>query len=68
MISGTAAAGLSGLGPFDDVRITHGGDGTIEVITGAASIGQGVETVMAQICADGLGTGLDRIRVIYGRR
>jgi carbon-monoxide dehydrogenase large subunit len=50
------------------VRITHGGDGTIEVITGAASIGRGVETVMAQICADGLGTGLDRIRVIYGRR
>src|SRR6266850_7710006 len=57
----------SGLGPFDDVRITLGGDGTIEVITGAASIGQGVETVMAQICADGLGTGLDRIRVIHGQ-
>jgi CO/xanthine dehydrogenase Mo-binding subunit len=33
----------------------------------AASIGQGVETVMAQICADGLGTGLDRIRVIHGQ-
>jgi CO/xanthine dehydrogenase Mo-binding subunit len=57
----------SGLGPFDDVRITLGSDGTIEVITGAASIGQGVETVMAQICADGLGTGLDRIRVIHGQ-
>ena len=57
----------SGLGPFDDVRITLGGDGIIEVITGAASIGQGVETVMAQICADGLGTGLDRIRVIHGQ-
>jgi len=57
----------SGLGPFDDVRITVGGDGTIEVITGAASIGQGVETVMAQICADGLGTGLDHIRVIHGQ-
>jgi aerobic carbon-monoxide dehydrogenase large subunit len=36
-------------------------------ITGAASIGQGVETVLAQICADGLGTGLDRIRVIHGQ-
>jgi carbon-monoxide dehydrogenase large subunit len=46
----------SGLGPFDDVRITLGGDGTIEVITGAVSIGQGVETVMAQFCADGLGS------------
>jgi carbon-monoxide dehydrogenase large subunit len=48
------------------VRITLGGDGTIEVITCAASVGQGVETVLAQICADGLGTGLDRIRVIHG--
>ncbi len=57
----------SGLGPFDDVRITLSGDGTIEVITGAASIGQGVETVLAQICADGLGTGMDRIRVIHGQ-
>ena len=57
----------SGLGPFDDVRITLDGNGTIEVITGAASIGQGVETVMAQICADGLGTGLDHIRVIHGQ-
>ena len=48
-------------------RITLGGDGTIEGITGAASVGQGVETVLAQICADGLGTGLDRIRVIHGQ-
>jgi carbon-monoxide dehydrogenase large subunit len=57
----------SGLGPFDDVRIVLGGDGTIEVITGAASLGQGVETVMAQICADGLGIGLDRIAVTHGQ-
>ena len=27
----------------------------VEVVTGAASVGQGVETVMAQICADALG-------------
>jgi CO/xanthine dehydrogenase Mo-binding subunit len=57
----------SGLGPFDDARIELHGDGTVEVVTGAASIGQGVETVMAQICADGLGVGLDRIRVIHGQ-
>jgi len=57
----------SGLGPFDDVRIALDRDGGIEVVTGAASIGQGVETVMAQICADGLGIGLDHIRVIHGQ-
>ena len=57
----------SGLGPFDDVRIALDRDGTVEVVTGAASIGQGVETVLAQICADELGIGLDRIRVIHGQ-
>jgi CO/xanthine dehydrogenase Mo-binding subunit len=57
----------SGLGPFDDVRIVLESDGRIEVVTGAASLGQGVETVMAQICADGLGTGIDPIRVIHGQ-
>jgi carbon-monoxide dehydrogenase large subunit len=57
----------SGLGPFDDVRIALRRDGSIEVITGAASIGQGVETVLAQICADRLGAGFDRIRVIHGQ-
>ena len=30
-------------------------DGTVEVITGSASVGQGMETVIAQICADALG-------------
>ena len=57
----------SGLGPFDDARIVLDGDGNIEIVTGAASLGQGVETVMAQICADGLGIGLGRIRVTHGQ-
>ena len=57
----------SGLGPLDDVCVTLGHDGTIEVVTGAASVGQGVETVLAQICADGIGIGLDHIRVIHGQ-
>jgi len=57
----------SGLGPFDDVRIVLYEDGTIEVVTGAASLGQGIETVMAQICADRLGIALDAIRVIHGQ-
>ena len=45
----------SGLGPFDTVRVEVKPDGGVEVITGVASIGQGVETVIAQICADALG-------------
>ena len=57
----------SGLGPFDTVRITIDAAGFVEVVTGAASVGQGVETVIAQICADALGVRYDRITVIHGQ-
>ena len=57
----------SGLGPFDTVRIEVAHDGSVEVITGVASIGQGVETVIAQICADALGVDYGNIRVIHGQ-
>ena len=57
----------SGLGPFDGVRISVDADGRVEVVTGVASVGQGVETVLAQICADALGAPLDAIRVVHGR-
>ncbi len=57
----------SGLGPFDTVRVEVIPDGTVEVITGVASIGQGVETVIAQICADALGVDYAKIRVIHGQ-
>jgi CO/xanthine dehydrogenase Mo-binding subunit len=57
----------SGLGPFDTVRIDIKSDGSIEVITGVASIGQGVETAVAQICADALGVDYGNIKVIHGQ-
>ncbi len=57
----------SGLGPFDTVKIEVKSDGSIEVITGVASIGQGVETVVAQIAADTLGVDYAGIRVIHGQ-
>jgi aerobic carbon-monoxide dehydrogenase large subunit len=57
----------SGLGPFDTVRVEVKPDGIVEVITGVASIGQGVETVIAQICADALGVDYMTIRVIHGQ-
>ena len=41
--------------------------GLVEVVTGAASVGQGVETVVAQICADALGVDYRRVRVVHGR-
>jgi carbon-monoxide dehydrogenase large subunit len=57
----------SGLGPFDTVRVEIKPDGIVEVITGVASLGQGVETVIAQICADALGVDYKTIRVIHGQ-
>jgi aerobic carbon-monoxide dehydrogenase large subunit len=57
----------SGLGPFDGVRATVDTNGTVEVVTGAASVGQGVETVVAQICADALGVDYRSVRVVHGQ-
>ena len=37
------------------------------MVTGAASVGQGVETVIAQICADALGVDYRRVRVVHGQ-
>ena len=56
----------SGLGPFDEVRISVDSDGNVEVVSGSASVGQGIETVIAQICADALGVDYRKIRVIHG--
>ncbi|HEY4142555.1 MAG TPA: xanthine dehydrogenase family protein molybdopterin-binding subunit [Pseudolabrys sp.] len=57
----------SGLGPFDTVRVEVKPSGDIEVITGVASIGQGIETVIAQIAADALGVDYKNITVIHGQ-
>jgi CO/xanthine dehydrogenase Mo-binding subunit len=57
----------SGLGPTDGVEITVAPTGAVEVVTGGASLGQGFETVMAQICADTLGVDYRRVRVVHGQ-
>jgi carbon-monoxide dehydrogenase large subunit len=57
----------SGLGPHDLVRARLLKDGSIEIITGVASIGQGIETVIAQICADSLSVEIEQIRVVHGQ-
>src|SRR5580658_5061423 len=57
----------SGLGPFDGVRVTVDEIGAVEVVTGSASVGQGMETAMAQICADALGVDYAHVRVVHGQ-
>ena len=57
----------SGLGPSDGAKIFVDTTGHIEVVTGGASLGQGFETAMAQICADALGADYRKINVVHGR-
>lgn len=57
----------SGLGPTDGARVNVHPDGEVEVITGGASLGQGFETVIAQVCAEKLGVNYRRVRVVHGR-
>jgi aerobic carbon-monoxide dehydrogenase large subunit len=57
----------SGLGPFDGVRISIDDKGAVEIVSGSASVGQGMETALAQICADTLGVDYQRVRVIHGQ-
>jgi aerobic carbon-monoxide dehydrogenase large subunit len=57
----------SGLGPFDCVHAAIDVAGAVEIITGATSVGQGMETVLAQICADELGIDYRRVRVVHGQ-
>jgi aerobic carbon-monoxide dehydrogenase large subunit len=56
----------SGLGPTDRVTISVDNDGIVELVTGGASVGQGFETVMAQIAAEPLGIDYRRVRVVHG--
>jgi CO/xanthine dehydrogenase Mo-binding subunit len=57
----------SGLGPTDGVKISIDSAGMVEVLTGGASLGQGFETVMAQVAADALGVDYKKCRVIHGQ-
>lgn len=56
----------SAAGPPETARITVFPDGEIEIRTGASSVGQGLETGMAQICGDYLGVEMDRVSVRHG--
>ncbi len=46
-------------------EVALGEDGRFEVRIGTVNIGQGSDTTMAQLAADGLGVGLERIRIVH---
>jgi aerobic carbon-monoxide dehydrogenase large subunit len=55
-----------GSGPRENARIEVKSDGSVVVYVGSSAIGQGLETVMAQIAADALEIPFERIRVLHG--
>jgi carbon-monoxide dehydrogenase large subunit len=52
-------------GPKESARIEINKDGTMSVYMGTSSVGQGVETVFAQIAADALEVPIERIHHVY---
>ena len=55
-----------GSGPRETARIDVEHDGSISVYVGSSAVGQGIETIMAQIAADALELPLERIKVFHG--
>jgi carbon-monoxide dehydrogenase large subunit len=51
-------------GPRENVRLALEKDGSITLYTGSCGVGQGIETVMAQIAADALELPIDRINTV----
>lgn len=56
----------SGGGPEEEARITINGDGSVDVVVGTFSHGQGHRTTYAQILSEKLGVDFDAINVIQG--
>lgn len=55
----------SGTGPYEEAIVEIDPTGSVRVITGGASLGQGIETVLAQIAADQLSVPPEEIEVIH---
>jgi carbon-monoxide dehydrogenase large subunit len=53
-------------GPRENARIVIEPDGSFAVYVGSSGVGQGVETIMAQIAADALEVPIDRVTVYHG--
>jgi aerobic carbon-monoxide dehydrogenase large subunit len=56
----------TGRGPFESGLVRISPTGRISVLTGAASLGQGLKTALAQICAAELGVAPATVEVVSG--
>jgi carbon-monoxide dehydrogenase large subunit len=56
----------TGRGPYESATVRIAPSGRVSVYTGAHAMGQGIETALAQICADELGVSIEHIEVTCG--
>jgi carbon-monoxide dehydrogenase large subunit len=56
----------TGRGPFESATVRVSPSGRVSIYSGAAAMGQGVHTALAQICAEQLGVRPEHIEVITG--
>lgn len=56
----------SGFGPHEGAIVRLDPTGNVHVVTGAKPHGQGLETTLAQVCADELGVDVERVTVSSG--
>ncbi|HLH95692.1 MAG TPA: xanthine dehydrogenase family protein molybdopterin-binding subunit [Xanthobacteraceae bacterium] len=52
-------------GPKENARLALEADGTVSVFVGSSSVGQGIETVFAQIAADALEIPMEQIKGVF---
>jgi aerobic carbon-monoxide dehydrogenase large subunit len=56
----------AGLGPWEYARVEVDATGHVAVYSGVAAVGQGIETTLAQVCADELNVSPESITVVHG--
>lgn len=56
---------VGAIGPFEEARLTTDADGAITIHVGVGSLGQGVETVLAQIAAEVLGVAPEDVAIDF---
>ena len=56
----------AGVGLWESAEVRVNAVGTIEVMTGSHSHGQGHETTFAQLVAERLGVGIDTVNIVHG--
>ena len=56
----------TGFGPFEGARVLVTEEGQVQVYLGITTMGQGHETVLAQVCADSLSVPIEDVTIFHG--